>query len=61
MLQIKVLSPLMINANDLKKDLLFRPFTGSFVPPLTSPLLNQLLYNGSRDTEGQGPSQNTHL
>ena len=43
MLQVKVLSPLMINANDFKKHLLFRHLTGSFVPPLTSPLLDQLL------------------
>ena len=43
MLQIKVLSTLMINANDFKNGSLFRHFTGSFVPMLTSPILDKLL------------------
>ena len=61
MLQIKVLSPLMINANDFKKDLLLGILLVHLYCRLLPLYWISCSYNGSHDTEGQEPSQNTHL
>ena len=57
MLQIRVLSPLIINANDFKKIY----FSDILLVHLYRPLLPlywiSCSYNGSHDTEGQRPSQ----
>ena len=61
MLQIKVLSPLMINANDFKKYLFLDIFLVYLYRSLLPLYWISCSYNGSHDTKGQEPSQSTHL